>query len=123
MFNRDRATKFLKWAFDTFGPCAHRPDERAMRFLEEAMELAQSQNVSRDVMHRLVDRVQDRPPGPTPKEVGQCQATLETLSINIGLDPDEQAEIEWRRVNDKPPKFWKDRHDAKTAMGITTDSQ
>lgn len=121
MFNRARAKAFLAWAESTFGPCARSREERAMRFLEEAIELAHVEGVSSVVAAKIVARVYNRPPGTLEKEIGQCQATLETLALNAGVDPDEQAELEYQRAISLPTEYWRRRHDTKTAFGITTE--
>lgn len=116
----ERGQATLAWACVTFGPCAVRREERAMRLLEEAMELAQGEGVTLEVARRLSERVWSRPPGATAKEVGQVQTCLEALAVNIGLDPDAEANAERERCLALPASHWKARHDIKTAAGLTT---
>ncbi len=40
-----RPKAFLQWAIDTFGPVAANRDERAARFVEEAIELAHAEGL------------------------------------------------------------------------------
>lgn len=87
-----------KWALGTFGEVALRPHERARRFLEEALELCQTQGVSREEAHRLVDYVMDRPIGESPQELGGSMITLLLLAEVLGLSAMGEALTEQERV-------------------------
>lgn len=86
------------WALETFGPVALHPHERARRFLEEALELAQAQGVSAEEMHALVDYVMARPVGDEAQEVGGSMITLLLLAEIRGLDALGEALREQARV-------------------------
>jgi hypothetical protein len=113
-----RPKAFLDWAADMFGPIARNRTERASRFVEEALELAQAAGLSEDTVARIALRVYSRPAGLLPKEIGQAQATLETFAENEGMNADELAEHEWARVRCVPREEWERRHSAKIKLGI-----
>lgn len=113
-----RPKAFLQWAIDTFGPVAAHRDERAARFVEEAIELAHAEGLDLLTVDRIMWRVYNRPRGHTAKEIGQAMATLECLAENIGLNAADEAEKEFARVQAIPQEEWTARHDAKVAMNI-----
>lgn len=113
-----RPKAFLQWAIDTFGPVAANRDERAARFIEEAIELAHAEGLPLLTIDRIMWRIYNRPRGNTAKEIGQAQATLECLAENIGLSAADEAEKEFARVKSIPQEEWTARHDAKVAVGI-----
>jgi len=86
------------WALSTFGELALEPHERARRFLEEALELCQTQGVTHDEAHRLVDYVFERPIGEPRQELGGSMITLLLLAEVLGLDALGEALREQARV-------------------------
>ena len=60
--------------------------ERNLRFLEEALELVQSLDLSREDAIGLVNYVYDRPLGDPPQEVGGVMVTLAALCAANELD-------------------------------------
>lgn len=116
----DRPTHFLNWAHQTFGDIALDPRERVLRFLEEAVELAQSLHVSMDTTDALVARVYRREPGDPVREMGQALATLELLAKAANIDADAEATKEFYRVQSIPKEEWERRHSAKVALGIAS---
>jgi hypothetical protein len=58
------------WIKTRIGPEHMHPQERALRALEEAMELAQAEGVSLDQVNRQAEHVFSRPPGDPEQEVG-----------------------------------------------------
>lgn len=120
--NLPRATTLLSWASRTFGPIALDPRERAMRFLEEATELAQSLGVTELQAHLIAHRVYGRPPGHPGKEFDQALSTLELLALVCNSDMEREAEAEMHRVLVVPQEEWDRRHAAKVAAGTATAS-
>jgi hypothetical protein len=117
----DRPAHWLQWARETFGEIALDPKERALRFVEEAIELAHALNMPASVVAAIATRVYSRPPGQLRQEMGQCQATFELLARVVGIDPDAEATAELARVKSIPKEEWDRRHAAKVALGIATD--
>jgi hypothetical protein len=76
--------------------------ERAHRFLEEALELAQATGCTADDAHALVGYVFGRPQGETVQEVGGVMVTLAGLcsASNVNMDAAGATELErnWRRI-------------------------
>lgn len=107
----------LRWAIDSFGPIAANRDERAARLAEEAVEVAQTEGVPKDVILRIVERVYERPPGELWQEIGGIEITLQALCENVGLSRDECGDREWHRVLSKTKDWWRAKHAAKVAAG------
>lgn len=114
----DRPSRFLSWAHETFGDIALDPQERTMRFLEEAVELAHAMNIDAATVQAIADRVFSRPAGELTREVGQCLCTLELLSKALNVDANSLADDEFFRVQRIPKEEWARRHGAKVALGI-----
>ena len=78
-------------------------DERMHRFLEEALELAQSLGCSDEDAHQLVDYVFSRPTGNAEAEVGGVMVTLAGLCSASGIDMVDAGERElgrnWSRID------------------------
>ncbi len=72
--------------------------ERNHRFLEEALELVQSNGCTRDEAHQLVDYVYGRDQGDINQEVGGVMVTLAALCLATGLDMHAAGETELARV-------------------------
>lgn len=87
------------WMMACFGAeIADDKTERNHRFLEEALELVQTNGCSRSEAHQLVDYVYDRPPGDASQEAGGVMVTLAALCLASGLDMHRAGEIELARV-------------------------
>lgn len=113
-----RPAEWLTWAIETFGEIARDPTERCLRFVEEAIELAQAMGLSDADLCRIITRVLGREPGTPAKEIAQAQACLETLALVLGVDADAGSTAELARVKSIPREEWKRRHAAKVAIGI-----
>jgi hypothetical protein len=88
------------WVLECFGPeIAYDALERSFRFLEEALELAQSRGCTQEQAERLVSYVYGRPAGASEQEVGGVMVTLAALCSAAGIDLDKAAETELARVN------------------------
>lgn len=114
------ASEVLEWATEMFGPIARDRRERACRFLEEAIELAQAEGLNIETVDKIIWRVYSRPPGQSPKEVGQARMTLNCLAWNMGLEAGAEEKKEWDRVRSIPKEEWKRRHDDKIKLGIAS---
>lgn len=112
-------TAMLEWAIDVFGQTAANLDERALRFVEEAIELMQSRGIPARTLYKIVDRVYSRRPGVDDLEFDQCAATLETYAALVGTTSEDGARREWARVQGLDRDELRDRHRAKVALGIS----
>mgnify|MGYP007027781017 CR=1 FL=1 len=87
------------WLMACFGPeISADTVERNHRFLEEALELVQACDCSREDAHKLVDYVFDRPVGERHQEVGGVMITLAALCLAQKLDMHQAGEDELARI-------------------------
>ena len=77
---------------------AHNAPERSLRTVEEALELAQVCRVSREVLHRLVDYVFERPVGNAAQEISGVLVTLYSTADALDVNADEAFEAELARI-------------------------
>lgn len=90
------------WVVACFGPeVAVDRAERARRFLEEALELAQAAGCSADMVGQVAQHVFSRPPGTVGQEVGGVMMTLAALCSAHGLDMAGEGRAELARI-DRP---------------------
>jgi NTP pyrophosphatase (non-canonical NTP hydrolase) len=109
-----------RWAERAFGADhVASVSQRGARHLEEAIEAAQAAGVQRDMAHRLVDYIFDRPAGDLHQEIGGSGLTLLLLAAAAGLDADAEEDRELRRVS-KSPEHFRARNEAKNAAGFDT---
>lgn len=111
------------WGVRSFGE-EHMRDAkvRALRAAEEAVEVAQSVGVPRDMLHRQVDATYDREPGTTPEEIGGALMTLAVMAYSLGHDPVELFNKELHRVLSKSPEHFAARNREKLQLGLRGDS-
>jgi hypothetical protein len=94
-------SRVVPWMLLCFGPVIPmNKTERNHRFFEEATELVQSLDMSREDAHRLVDYVYGRPIGEPAQEVGGVMVTLAALCHANDLDMAEAGETELARINE-----------------------
>lgn len=72
--------------------------ERNYRFLEEALELVQSNNCTREDAHALVEYVYDRPAGDLRQELGGAMVTLAALADALRIEMEDCGSQELDRV-------------------------
>lgn len=88
------------WLLECFGiEVANDRVERNHRFLEEALELAQSLGCTKGDAMLLVDYVYARPVGEPNQEVGGVMLTLAALCDANNMDMMHAGEIELTRVS------------------------
>jgi NTP pyrophosphatase (non-canonical NTP hydrolase) len=75
-----------RWLADTFPTFRYNNDERALRFLEEAIELFQAVGGREKHAHHLVEYVFNRPSGNIVQEIGGVLNTLATLATCHHVD-------------------------------------
>lgn len=107
------------WIHECFGDAfASSRTERALRFLEEALELAQSSGIGRDYAGRLLDYVFGRPAGEVRQEVGGVMVCLAALCSQAGVDMEQAGWDELRRCHLNTKRI-REKHLSK-AIGIRT---
>lgn len=75
--------------------------ERNHRFLEEALELVQAADCTKEEALKLVEYVYGRPKGELHQEIGGVTVTLNALADAHGADVEICADVELRRCWDK----------------------
>ncbi len=113
-----RQNEFYNWAKDTFGVAASGQRERALRFIEEAIELAQACGLHDRDVYLTLNRVFLRPPGSVPKEIGQTVLVLEGLAECYGVSAYTEGNKEMERIVAIPAEDWHKRQNAKADVGI-----
>lgn len=92
--------KIADWLRVCFGETvAADKRERNFRFLEEAVELVQSLDMTRAQAMRVLEYVYDRPPGEPFQEVGGVEVTLAALCEANGISKDDAADVELDRIS------------------------
>lgn len=89
-----------KWVRKTFGDKSMQTRERNLRFIEEAIELVQSHNITKDDINKVMDRVYNKPPGNSVQEVGGVMITLLALADCQRYDIQECMVREWERIRE-----------------------
>lgn len=112
-----------KWMVETFGDkIAMDPLERIMRFLEEAMELAQTLGMTEAECGRVASYVWGRPAGEVNNEVGGVMVTLAALCHRQEVDLSAAALGELTRID--TPEMRKrifEKQAFKRQQGLTSD--
>lgn len=112
-----RQRQVLNWAETNFGSIARNRDERAARLVEEAIEIAQAENVPLEIVKKISDRVYSRQSGDVRQEIGGLAITLDALAENLGIDAQVEAQRELDRILSLPKDWWTRKHAEKVAAG------
>jgi NTP pyrophosphatase (non-canonical NTP hydrolase) len=93
-----------------------------MRFLEEALELAQAEGMTEEEARRVAAYVWGRPVGETGQEVGGVMVTLAAFCHRREIDLQAEALREFDRI-DSPEMRRRifDKQAFKRAQGLTSD--
>lgn len=107
------------WVTETFGP-DHANDlrQRAIRFLEEAIELYQACGGDQHLARNLVDYIYKRDVGDIYKEVGDVGFMLLSVSSAAGVSADSAEDQIFERNLATPKKEMTDRNIAKNEAGF-----
>ena len=108
-----------EWAQRAFGVRdVETPAIRALRMVEEAIELCQALDVPKDKVALTVETVYSRPVGQVEQEIGGVLLTMAVLTEVLGKNSDELLERELRRVLRKAPEHFARRKEEKIALGL-----
>jgi len=111
-------SRIAAWVTRSFGePNLMSKRERALRVVEEAVELGQALNLTLAEVCKVVDRVYERPAGSVENEVAGTMLTLLSLTVPLGIDPIEVTTTELRRIENLAPSHFRAKHLAKVAAG------
>lgn len=114
-----RQRRVIEWVHAAFGVDSVK--QRAIRFLEEAVELYQACGADRIMAHGLINYVFDRKPGELGQEIGGCGVTLLALAATAGLSADGEEQRELERVLLKPLEHFTVRNIKKSEAGFVAD--
>lgn len=95
-------TRVNEWMQKCFGAeISEDKIERNHRFLEEALELVQSNGCSKSEAYQLVDYVFSRPVGEIEQECGGVMVTLAALCLANRIDMQDCGNVELSRIWEK----------------------
>ncbi len=107
-----------KWVRSTFGEECYTHDERIMRFLEEAIELVQTEDISIERILRLAIHVYSKPKGVPYQEIGGVSITLLAYCEFLGISADTCELTEWGHISAINPEYFRNRHNKKADANI-----
>lgn len=107
------------WAYKVFGrKVVDNVNDRALRVVEEAVELAQTCHVPVEQIHRLIDTVYARPTGGFSKEVGGVLVTLSVLCSSQRYSMFHCWHSEIERIIGTPDEVFQKRQAEKEAARL-----
>ncbi len=98
----DLQSRVRHWVVTRIGLDAMHPQERALRLLEEAIELAQAVGVDHEMVTRQAAHVFNRPSGCPEQEAGGVAVCLLAVCAALGKPMVEIARAEVERIEAKP---------------------
>lgn len=117
-----RQFRVLAWARRVFGVPGRAdtasPQERALRFIEEAIELAQAIGLQHEDVDRVSRHVFSKPPGEPFQEAGGVGVTLLALCEVLSISAQDAERAEFERVLTKTPEHFQARQAEKRAAGL-----
>lgn len=121
MTRDERQKTVMEWVRATFGAgiASSRP-ERAARFLEEAIELAQADGMDRKTAERILGHVYAKPVGNIANEVGGVGVTLLAYCAAAGVSAEDEERKEVATLLAKDAEYYRKRHAAKVAAGVAS---
>jgi NTP pyrophosphatase (non-canonical NTP hydrolase) len=109
----------VAWGIRAFGIEEMRsPYRRALRLVEEAIELGQAADVPVEMAHQIVEMVYGRPVGRTHEEVADVFNTLMAYCAARGLDLEQQVVARFSDLLGEPVEKFRKRVAEKHAAGL-----
>jgi len=115
---KGRQERAYAWALATYGERTKGARYQAFRFLEEAMELCQTQGLSLEDFIRTAQYVSARKVGDTKVEIGDTALCLDILAENLGLSVDSCHASCLNRIQSLDPEKCRTKDDNKVAFGL-----
>jgi hypothetical protein len=115
---KDIQPTMVEWVESRLGKKAMLRMERARRFIEEAVELAQAVGLAERDVKLIVDHVYGKPKGRIGQEIGGVYTTLVTLAQASNCDAHICALMECDRVHTLPPERFQNRQKQNVKDGI-----
>jgi hypothetical protein len=120
----DLTIRISKWVVNRFGRrCLLDPRERAMRLLEEAIELAQAEDISLFDASKVAVRVYERPKGEKKQEAAGVAVTLLAYCRARRFDFLRITDREVTRVESIDPEISRAKHAAKVHAGTAIEAK
>lgn len=120
----DRQIAVEQWVRQMFGEnSASDIKERAMRLLEEAIEVAQSVGIEERHVCKLAAHVYDAPAGDPQQELGGVGVCALAFAAAIGVSCDYREELELKRIQSKTREHFASRHQVKVDAGVALPSE
>ena len=116
---KSQQTRVKEWIASRLGPEHMTPRERALRVLEEALELAQSEGVIMPDAFRLLQHVFGRPAGDPQQEAGAVGVCLMGWCAARGLDHKAVVEQEIERIEARTISEVRESVERKRREGLT----
>lgn len=113
-----RQSVVIWWARRMFGSNTLKFTERAMRVVEEAIEVAQAVGVPVNTVERIVHRVYTKAAGEVVEELGGLLVTTLALAEVLNKDADELERDELERILSLPEHLPRESQMRKHALGI-----
>jgi hypothetical protein len=110
--------RLRNWVESRLGKRAMARHERAMRMLEEAIELAQALGVSQSDARRIWIHVYSKPPGAPEQELGGAALTLLACAEGCGFTLSHCAEKELCRIESLPQEKFRKRQALNASLCI-----
>jgi hypothetical protein len=108
----------LDWVRSTFGEKTCNVEERVLRFLEEAIELAQAEDIPIHRIIQLAEYVYGKQKGDFSQEVGGIGITLLAYCELRGISSDAEELREWLRISTLDPDHFRQRQNVKAGAGV-----
>jgi hypothetical protein len=115
---KDIQPTLVKWVESRLGKKAMLRMERARRFIEEAVELAQAVGLAERDVKLIVDHVYGKPKGRIGQEIGGVYTTLVTLAQASNCDAHICALMECDRIHTLSPEKFQNRQKQNIKDGI-----
>lgn len=114
-----RQVEVEKWIKQTFGHvCFASIEERVLRVVEEAIELAQSEFVPRERIEELISHVYSKERGNPKQELGGLGITMLAYAASKRISCDLMEEIELTRIRNLSPTYFRQKQNIKAAKGL-----
>lgn len=113
------SARIAKWVTECLGSKAlFDPKERALRLIEEAIEIGQVEGLTEDDVIRVAKYVMGRPIGERTNEAGGTLVCVLAYCYAVGLDPYETCEREVSRIESADFDKIRTKHAAKVHAGV-----
>lgn len=114
----ERQRRAFDWALATYGERTRLRRYQAFRFIEEAMELAQTQGLGLDDLILAAKYVSERKVGDTKTEIGDVRVCLDIMAENLGVSVDSCHTTALSRIHGLDADRCRMKDEAKVAFGM-----